>query len=76
MLILGDGVSVEQLFFHIYGPREDGGPLDGPRIFYVLFHKWASIFAQLDLEMRKLKIAGVTFYCLVPKQQFEQANVA
>lgn len=76
MLILGDGVSMEQLFFHIYGDREDGGPLAGPHIFQVHFHHWRPIFAQLHLEMRKMKIAGVTFYCLIPKHQFEYADVA
>jgi hypothetical protein len=67
MLILGGGVSTHQLFWHVYGDCKDGGPLAGPQIFNVCLCMWLPIFEQLQLEVRKERTAGVSFFRLVPK---------
>lgn len=65
-LILSGGVSREQLFWHIYGNDESGGPLDGPHIFHVRFCVWRPDFDRLKLDLVSSKTAGVMFYELRP----------
>lgn len=72
-LILGGSISRAQLFWFIYGDDPDGGPDKGPQLFCIRFHQWETqgIFRELDLEMRRVKIAGVVFYELVPTYHVE-----
>ncbi len=65
--ILGGCVSFEMAFFYIYGDDPEGGPEMGPHIFNVLLARWQQTFLRkLDLEWRSHKIAGVSFYEIVP----------
>lgn len=76
MLILGNGVSKDQLFWHIYGDDPEGGPIDGPHVFDIRFAMWRKLFASLQLELRRVKTAGVFYFCLVPALQVQHADVA
>lgn len=69
-LILGGELSLPQLFWIVFGHDPEGGPNEGPHIFCIRFGQWRPIFKQLDLEMRKTRIASVTFYQLVPVHRF------
>lgn len=66
--ILGGGVSLEMAFYRFYGGDPEGGPLNGPQIFNTLLDQWQERFLnKLDLEWRSYKIAGVSFYEIIPK---------
>lgn len=69
-LIIGGGLSTAQLFWIVFGHDPDGGPMEGPHVFFIRFNQWKPIFKQLDLELRKTKIVGVMYYELVPVHRF------
>jgi hypothetical protein len=70
-VLLSDGVSKEQVFFHIYGDDPDGGPLEGPHIFHIVLNRLdKEFFDRLQIEWRSWRIAGVHFYSIVPRHQF------
>ena len=76
MMILGNGVSRRQLFSHVYGHRPDGGPLHGPKVFDVHFNHWKPVFAMLQLELHRVKVAGEMLFSLAPTMQVAHADVA
>ena len=77
MLIMSPrGISRGQLFDHLYGDDEDGGPDVGPNIFSVRFTQWAKQFADLELELYKETRNGVMFYKLLPKPKFSVQKTA
>lgn len=74
-LILSGGASAEMVFWHVYGDDIEGGPDLGPQIVLVALCQWKhGIFDRLNLEWRSWKIAGVSFYEIVPKYQMIHAN--
>jgi hypothetical protein len=69
-LVLGGGLSMHMLFDLFYQDDPEGGPIEGPHYFLiVLNHMEKSFFDRLQVEWRAWRIAGVNFYCIVPKQQ-------
>lgn len=66
LILHPEGMTVGQLFDHVYGDREDGGPDRGPGIFNVCFNQWRKIFIGLNLCLHKEKKAGLIYYRLVP----------
>lgn len=69
-LVCGPGLSVTELFNLIYADDPDGGPLEGPHILLVNLNQLEKrVLAPLDLEWRAWRLAGVNFYCVVPKYQ-------
>ena len=68
--LLGDGVSLAQAFFHVYGDDPDGGPIEGPCYFVIRLAQWQRLFLdRMGLEYRVFIISGVRFYHIVPKYQ-------
>lgn len=65
-LILGGGVSKQQIFWHLYANDSEGGPLEGTHVIDIVFCQLKAAISELDLEMRATKVAGITFYELVP----------
>ena len=65
-LILGSGASMQQIFWHLYADDPDGGPLEGPHLIHIVMCQMKPVFDKLDLTMRSVKIAGVSYYELVP----------
>lgn len=66
--ILGGGVSVEMAFFKFYGDDPEGGPLEGTKVINIQLDQWQHRFlTAMELEWRSHKIAGVSFYEIVPK---------
>jgi len=74
-LVLGGGISLEMMFYLIYGDDPEGGPLGGPHYFLILLNQMEkSFFDYLQVEWRVWRIAGVNFYCIVPKHQLRDPN--
>jgi hypothetical protein len=69
-LVLGGGMSNAQLFWAVYGDDADGGPMEGPHIFWIMLCKSNPLFEHLDFDLRSTKIAGVMFHELFPKHRF------
>ena len=66
-LILGAGTSIHGLFHLIYGNDPDGGPIEGPHVFSVRMNQCRHRYLRaLGLQVRKWRISGVSFYCVVP----------
>jgi hypothetical protein len=69
-LMLSGGASLAMAFWHIYGSDSDGGPLGGTECFDSWLKQWERTkFKELDVEWRSWRIAGVTFYEIVPVYQ-------
>lgn len=77
-MILGGGVSIQQMFWHVWADDPEGGPLEGPHVFNVYFAQWRQrgVFWKLDLDLRTTKISGVTFYHVEPTYQLGMQHAA
>lgn len=65
--LLAGGASKEMAFWHLYGNDPDGGPESGELcIATMLTQLQICHLRELQLEIRSWKIAGVTFYEIVP----------
>lgn len=67
--ILMGGASKEMAFWHLYADDPDGGPIDGPHIIHILLNKLATDLAEIWLSTRSWKLAGISFYEIVPRDQ-------
>ena len=66
-LILSAGASTTELFRLIYGDDPEGGPIEGHHVFVIRMNQWkAAYLLALGLQVRKWRISGVSFYCVVP----------
>jgi hypothetical protein len=65
--LLAGGASKEMAFWHVYGGDPDGGPETGEKCVQVMMSQateWH--LRKLGLEFRSWRIAGVSFYEIVP----------
>jgi len=66
-LILSAGASTAELFHLIYGDDPDGGPIEGHHVFHIRLCQWKIRHLRpLGLQVRRWRISGVSFYCVVP----------
>jgi hypothetical protein len=68
--LLAGGASKEMVFQHLYEDDPNGGPLRGEECINVMLHQLNKRHLRaLDLEIRSWRIAGVSFYEIVPASE-------
>src|SRR5882672_10924168 len=73
--LLAGGASKEMAFWHVYGDDPEGGPESGEKCVQVMMTQsteWH--LRKLGLEFRSWRIAGVSFYEIVPTYELQVPN--
>jgi hypothetical protein len=65
-LILGPGLTVDQLFDLMYCQDPEGGPNDGTHVVWVMLSHLRPILRQLDLRLAVTRHSGANRYRVVP----------
>lgn len=65
-LLLSNGLTAEELFEHIYGDREDGGPIRHYKQIQKMLCLLREKAGSAHLRVHKFKTTGKTRYILVP----------
>lgn len=73
--LLAGGASKEMAFWHIYGNDQSGGPETGEKCIQVMMTQAVTWnLRRLALEFRSWRIAGISFYEIVPTYESPAIN--